>query len=98
MSVGVKGGYDKKQSHTNIEEYCIPVEIVSVLKEQPDKDSRDIYKPQEIGYDKIFTKRYQVVQRKMDHMVGQVRPAFQPEKPGQVDDKIQNRPRVGIFF
>lgn len=22
----------------------------------------------------------------------------QAEKPGQVDDKIQNRPRVGVFF
>ena len=98
MSVGVESGYHEKQRHACIKEENISVEILPVPEEQPGKNGRNIDEPEKIRNDKIFTKWNIVIQRKMDHMVGQAGTVFQPDEPRDINRKIQNGPRMGIFF
>ena len=76
MAVGVEGGYYEKQGHAGIQEDGIPIEVFPVFEKEPEINRRNVGKPEKIGYDKIFTKRDVIVQRKVNHMVRQSGPLF----------------------
>jgi len=98
VPIRIESGYDQEQSHTNIKEYNISVKVSSVSEEEPDIDGCDICEPEEIGDDEIFAERNIVIQRKMYYMVRQIGTAFQPDEPGNIPYKIQDRPYMGIVF
>lgn len=88
MTVRIHRGDDQEQGHASVKEYDIAVKIFPVLKKQPEEDCADIQKPEKIRDDKILAKRNVIIQRKANDMIGQAGPAFQPDKPRQIDYKI----------
>lgn len=90
VSVRVDSRYDEKQRHARKQENAVAVKFTAAaLKEQVYKNRCHVHKPEQVGYDKIFYKRNLVVQPYVNHMVGLVRPAFQPQKPGHVNQSVK---------
>ena len=98
VSVGVERAYDQKKRHAAVKEDNVSVKILPVAEEEPDEDGRDIGEPQKVRDHKIFAERDVIIQRKMNHVIRLIGASFQPDKPGDIDGKIENRPYMRIVF
>ena len=65
------------------------IKLSFVFKKQVKKNGCHIRKPQQVGHNEVFDKRYHVIQRYVDYVVWLIGPAFQPEKPGQINQCVK---------
>lgn len=99
VAVRIYGGYDQKQGHSCKKENTVLVKFFFVfLKKQINKNRRHINKPQKIGNDKVFDKGNLIVQTDVNYVVRKVCAAFKPQKPGHINQSVEQDERMLIFL
>ena len=97
VSVRPEGGDKKENSHACAKEGTCFVIILLVLKKQIDDHDGYIGEPQQIGNYEHFTEGYVVVQTDVNDLIILNIRLFQPCKPYQINDHIQQN-RYGVFI
>ncbi len=99
-SVWIDGADDEAQCHTGEEEGTKLIVVFLIHKKKIQYSHGNVQKPKEIGDDKVFIKRNQVIQTCMHDVIagsGRYR-ALQKLKAEQVDNGVGQYPCMTIFF
>lgn len=97
-SVGEQGTDQKTDGHSCEQERAEPVVIVPASKEKICNRRTHIEEPHQIGYDEVFAERDQIVQGRVDHMIGFSDIFLKSGKPWQINEAIGHEPDMSIFF
>lgn len=98
LSIWVQCGYDQKNGHSRKKEKAESVKFVRITEEKVSDRHCDKGEPEHVRDDKIFDKRNLVIERGVDHMKFRRHVLLQVKEPRQIDQPVEEYPRMLIFF
>ena len=97
-SVREQGTDQKTDGHSCKQERAESVIIIPAAEEKIYNCRAHIEEPHQVGDDEIFAEGDQIIQGRVNHMIGLSDVFLKPGKPWQINKAIGHEPDMSIFF